>query len=329
VKIDIYKLGEYRVFESETGGLGWEAHLGFCEVQEGRCFKKGRILFIGPAENHRLGFLKGEFLDQLERCPRWLKTKYYCREPEMYYCKSGKRVTKEEMLEWTLDRDIDKEDGFFSEEPGECSNNISNGKPTEGVAFSLQRYEIIKKADGQIVWRTYAGPNTLNGGTCSILEDILFIASEQNEQYTLKKRQFLDDLQLLPKWDHTKYYCPKLPLYYCKTGNRVQEKREKRHSEIRATEKHDTSNRHKNTTLNSVHRRHFPFSPSRFQRSYITETSSAFRASGIWKWIICAILIVFLISSLSLVFLIGFRKEYHGTRHHKKIENYFNYDRDN
>jgi len=315
--------------ESETGGLGWEAHLGFCAIQEGRCSKKGSILFIGPAENHRLGFLKGEFLDQLDRCPRWLKTKYYCREPEIYYCKTGKRVAKEEMLEWTLDRDIDGRNEFFSKQPGECSNNISNEKPTEDVVFSLQRYKIIKKADGQIVWRTYAGPNTLSGGTCSIIEDILFIAWGQNEQYTLKKRQFLDDLQLLPRWDHTKYYCPRLSLYDCKTGNRLQEKREKRHSELKATEKNNTSNSYKNTTLNSVHRRHFPFSPSRFQKSYITETSAAFRTSGIWKWIFFVILIVFLISSLSFVFLIGSRKEQHGTRHHNKTKNYLNYDRDN
>jgi hypothetical protein len=300
--------------------------LGFCAVQEGRCFRKGRILFIGPAENHRLGFLKGEFLDQLDRCPRWLKTKFFCREPEIYYCKTGKRVTKEEMLDWTLDRGIDEGDEFYSKNPGEWSNNIFNGKPSEDVAFSLQRYEIIRKSDVQIIWRTYAGPNTLNGGTCSILEDILFITSGQNEQYTLKKRQFLDDLQRLPKWNHTKYYCPRLSLYDCKTENRVQEKREKRHIELMATDKHNTSNNHKNSTPHSVHRRQFAFFPSRFQESHSTETSAALRHSGIWKWIIFVIFIIILICSLSFVFLIGFKKEHHGTRHLKKTENSFIYD---
>ena len=329
MKTKIYRLGEYKIIESETGGLGWEAHLGFCEIQEGRCFKKGSILFIGPAENHRLGFLKGEFLDQLKRSPEWLKTTYYCRKLEVYHCKNGKRVTKEEMLLWMIDRGIDEGDGVYAENPGQRSNNISTRKPTEDVAFSLQRYEVIKKTDGQIVWRTYAGPNTVSGGTCLILEDILFIVSGQNEQSTLKKRQFLDDLQLLPKWDHTKYYCPKLSLYDCKTGNRLQEERKRRHSERRATEKHDISNGYRNTTSNSSRGGHVRFSPSKFEKSYISETTSLFRTSGIWKWIICTILLIFLISSLSFVFLIGFRKEHYKTRDYKKGEHSSNYHRDN
>lgn len=39
------------------------------------------------------------------------------------------------------------------------------------------------------------------------------------------KRQFLANLQKLPTWDQTRYFCPKLSLHECNTGTRVQEGR--------------------------------------------------------------------------------------------------------
>jgi hypothetical protein len=39
MKINIYKLGEYKIIESDAGELRWEAHFGLGELQEGRCFK--------------------------------------------------------------------------------------------------------------------------------------------------------------------------------------------------------------------------------------------------------------------------------------------------
>ena len=63
MKTNIYKLGEYKIIESDTGELRWEAHFGLGALQEGRCFKKGTILFIGPAESQRDGFLILEFID--------------------------------------------------------------------------------------------------------------------------------------------------------------------------------------------------------------------------------------------------------------------------
>jgi len=239
MKIDIYKLGEYKIIESDTGELRWEAHFGFAMLQEGRCFRKGTILFIGPAENERVGFLKGDFLDHIKPFPAWSETKYCCRGLEIYHCKTSKRVTKQEMLLWILDRGIDEGDSLHSEESGQRSDNISVRLAAGDVAFRLQRYEITKKANGQILWKTPAGPNTVRGGTCTVLEDILFIGQRQDTQANLIRRQFLANLQQLPKWDQTRYYSPKSSLYDCRSWNSVQEERKWWPSARRAAKKHD------------------------------------------------------------------------------------------
>jgi len=136
MKIDIYKLGEYKIIESDTGELRWEAHFGFATLQEGRCFRKGTILFIGPAENDRVGFLKGDFLDHIKQFSKWSKTKYCCRSLEIYHCRTYRRVTKQQMLLWMLDRAIDEGDRLYSEESDQRSDNISTRGARRDVAFS-------------------------------------------------------------------------------------------------------------------------------------------------------------------------------------------------
>lgn len=346
MKKNIYKLGENKIIESDTGKLRWEAHFGLGSFQEGRCFKKGTILFIGPAESQRDGFLKLEFIDHLKPFQVWLKTKYFCRGLEVYHCKTGKRVAKEEMLLWMLDRSINEGNSIYSEKPGECSNYISIMIETGDVAFRLQKFEIIKKTKGQIVWKTETGPNTVSGGNCIILEDILFIVLLQNEQTNLNKQHFLANLKQLPEWNQTKYYCPKLSLHDCKTGNSIQEEGKKWHGERRATEKHDIRNGYKNTAefkisdgiqrgifstkilpiLDSLgnpaasrgeHARFFRF---KFKKSYISKSIAIFRTSGIRKRITYTVALIFLIVTLFIAFLIGYRKAHHERGHYKKGE---------
>ena len=306
MRATFYKLGEYKIIESDTGELSWEAHFGFGALQEGRCFRKGRILFIGPAENERPGFLKGEFLDHLKPFPAWLKTEYYCRGLEVYHCKTNKRVTKAEMVLWTLNRGIDEGGRIVIEKPGHPSDNASNRRARRDGAFRLQRYEIIKKTDGQIVWKTSTGPNTVSGGTCIILEDILFIGSQQNEQSNLLKRQFLANLQQLPKWDQTKYYCPRLSLHDCKTGNRVKEERKRWPSWRRATETHDTGKGHKNST------------EFKLKKSDLSKNRATFFTHWVRKCIPCATALVLLIISLFFRYLIRHWEKLKGRWHSRK-----------
>ena len=243
--MNIYKLDRYKITEFTVGEFMWESHFGFAAVQEGRCFRKGSILFIGPAENERHGSFNREFFEHLKPFPKWLRTEYFCKGLEVYHCRSGKRVTTEEMKLWMLDRDLEAGDRPYLEKLGQRPESPPTAKTTGEVTFRLKRYEITTKANGQILWETHPGPNTVSRGTCILLDDILFIGTRQTEQSCLNKRQFLMNLRQLPKWDQTRYYCPKVSLYDCETGAGVLQTGQRSISKGRTTEIPDERNEHK------------------------------------------------------------------------------------
>jgi hypothetical protein len=347
-------LDEYKIIESGIKELRWEAHFGLGAFQEGRCFRKGSILFIGPSENVHAGFLKGEFLDELKTFPAWLKTPYYCKGYDVYYCKTGYRVTKEEMLSWMLDWGIDGGDILDSEKFEKCSDNIPGMKETEDVAFRLQRYEIVIKTTGQIIWIMPAGPNTVASGNCLVFEGILFIESRQNKQFGLSKQSFLTNLRCLPKWDQTRYYSPKLSLLDCKSGNRVLDIEKRQERKPPATKMHDTMSGYKSIAkieiLKGEKQKIFSERISAFfdslaksathfgERSrslwfkckslYLAKRIVNFRASNIRNWITYAVALIILMLSLLFTFLIGYWNEHRERSHHKKSEHGSSYHSD-
>ena len=222
MKAETYRLNECKIIESNSGILSWEAHFGFGEFQMGRCFKKGSILFIGPPENCQNGFLKAEFLDDLKKYPKWNKTKFFCNGVDVHHCKNGKRVTKEEMMLWTLGRSLGEKVEIHRDAPKIFPNSACAGKATENAVYRLQRYEIIISAGRQIIARTYSGSNSVNSGNCTILENILFIGPQQNKSSDLNKRQFIANLRQRPRWDQTDFFCKKFALHECKPGSRMQ-----------------------------------------------------------------------------------------------------------
>ena len=64
----------------------------------------------------------------------------------------------------------------------------------------------------------------------------------------MSKRQFLSNLQQLPKWDQTRYYCSKLSLHDCKTVNRLQKERKRWPDKRRTTKTHTVEKGYKNRT---------------------------------------------------------------------------------
>jgi hypothetical protein len=248
----VYRLAGYKIIEGAAGGLTWESHFGFAAGHTGKCFRKGTILFIGPTESERPGYLKRDFFDHLRQFPEWSKTKYYCRGLEVFHCITGKPATEVEMHLWGLDQRVTHErGGILSDEAGRRANSMSVRNGQKNGTFRLQKYEITKKRDDSVVWRTYAGPNIGRGGNCIILEDILFIGSGQNERFALIKRQFLSDLERLPKWDQTRYFCPRLSLHDCSRVTREQEAwkiRKRRSAEKSMTKANTIKNWYKNRT---------------------------------------------------------------------------------
>lgn len=195
-----YRLDEYKIIESNTGELTWEAHRGFGGLQKGRCFRKGGILFIGPLETDEPGFLKREFLEHLKPLPAWSKTKHYCVSFEIHHCKTHKRVTKPEMTLWMLDKN-DNGAGRWNENPD--------------AVYRLLRYELTVKPTGEILWKTPMGPTAVSSGTCIISEDILLIGPKQSIETGVSRRRFVSNLKRLPKWDQTAYYSTKISLRNC------------------------------------------------------------------------------------------------------------------
>jgi len=207
-----YRLDEYKIVESDSGDLTWETHGGFGAIQKGRCFRKGSLLFIGPAETDEPGFLKREFLEHLKTLPAWSKTRQSCKGFEIYRCMTQKPVTKPEMMLWILEPS-DHEAGSLREN-------------TEAV-YRLLRYELIMKPTGEIFWKTPTGPTAISCGTCIILEDILFIGPKQSTENSVSTRGFFPDLKRRPKWDQTTYYSTNIPLRTCspETGEPKEQKR--------------------------------------------------------------------------------------------------------
>lgn len=85
-----YQLGRYEIIEKKNGEVWWETHAGFAGLRAGKCFIEGQILFIGPHKTEEPGFLKGEFIEHLNKLPKWKKTKHYCSSYTLYNCKTNK-----------------------------------------------------------------------------------------------------------------------------------------------------------------------------------------------------------------------------------------------
>lgn len=87
-----YRLAEFKIIENTHGDLWWETHIGLGSLKTGKSFINGDILFLVPSDITGPGFLKGEFLDHLNKLPKWKKTKYYCASYKISECQSGSQI---------------------------------------------------------------------------------------------------------------------------------------------------------------------------------------------------------------------------------------------
>ncbi len=218
MKATFYRLGEYKIIEDDNGALWWEAHAGLGALVGGKCFIRGEILFIGPRESEEPGFLANEFLNQIERFPKWGKTKHCCLNYTICECRSGRKLTEEEIAAWSISQTQLTEETGFSGTPFGKGNQEQGSDSKEDVSYRLGRYEIIQKPSGQMWWKTPSGHTGLRVGKSILAGDILFMEVGETEEQGNLKHAFLERLNQLPEWRTTKYYCASCALYDCKTG---------------------------------------------------------------------------------------------------------------
>ncbi len=221
MKDTVYRLDDYKITEYDAGILHWEAHYGIGMLREGMCYLKGDILFIGPAEDQKEGFLKLEFLESFRTAASWSKTRYLCTNTEIFNCLDGKKVTRDEMLQWSLKKQREKS-------PAGISSDFYGSDTEEQVrdqSFRLQKYMITKMQGGDIIWSLHAGANITKSGSCFLLDDIIFLNPSSNSLKNLTRQQFRDDLQHLPEWKQTGYYTDRYGLLETESLNPVREEK--------------------------------------------------------------------------------------------------------
>jgi len=217
-----FRMGEFEIFLYDSGELRWQSHCGLGECREGRCFRRGDILFLGPAQSSGPGFLKLEFLDRLGRLPAWTSTRYYTSCLDIYRCRTGKSVSVEELAYRKAPPDGECAETLIRSETPAPLFQAPSKHCSEGTNYRLENYEIAKGEDGDFVWYSYVGPSTLKSGICIVLEDILFLCPSQWRPAYHSKQRFRSNLRQLPRWDQTSYFCPKFPLRECARASKLR-----------------------------------------------------------------------------------------------------------
>jgi hypothetical protein len=270
IKIEYYRLAEYKIIEGENGHMWWETHSGFCSVKTGRCFVNGSILFIENGHtSEENGFLKGDFLDQLNRLPKWKKTIYYCTGFTINKCRAD-------------------------QEKKSPSANTKFSQPTtqEDISYRLGQFEIIEKKDGKLLWKSYSGRGTIKVGKGYVDGNILFFRRGEAEKTKIIKKVFLERLFLLPTWEKTNFFCQHYTLYSCETYTICFD-----------LDENVLSSKSANNTV--VFRKRPPEIESNFKPQTATGTFTQNFLKGLWSF--CSILVLIILKMLFWISRIIFK----------------------
>jgi hypothetical protein len=132
--------------------------------------------------------------------PTWNRTIYYCFISELLNVSSGQSITKD----------------FLENYKALTGNTIP--KPITNISpgiFRLGRYQITIYDNGEVSWQTHESLNRVIGGQCVIESDVLFIDPQKYESRNQNKREFLNKLNQLPKWDKSMAWCRNYVLRPC------------------------------------------------------------------------------------------------------------------
>jgi hypothetical protein len=214
-----YRLAEFKIIENTHGDLWWETHIGLGSLKTGKGFINGDILFLVPSDITGPGFLKGEFLDHLNRLSKWKKTKYYCASYKISECQSVSQIPLAEEKGRRLRNEVGHQrHGTARKAVAKTSLKSDNTGAKDHIRYKLSRYEITEMKNGQLVWKSPGGLGSLKKGCCHIRGNILFLEAGETELSKLTNKEFLQKLKGLPDWKRTKCFCPSCTIYYCNTG---------------------------------------------------------------------------------------------------------------
>jgi hypothetical protein len=196
----VYRLGEYQIAEDEHGLLRWETHFNFGVQRSGKCYIFGNVLILGNWSHEESGYLQLEFSELLQKLPIWDKTHYYCFISELLDVSTGQSITNDFLENYkTLTRST-------------ISKILMNMSP--GI-FRLGRYQITVADNAEVLWQTYESLNRVVSGRCVIETDLLLIGPQEYDEGNQSKREFLNNLNQLPKWDKTMTWCRSSVLRTC------------------------------------------------------------------------------------------------------------------
>lgn len=212
----IYRLDEYRITEYENGLLRWENLFNFGVQRSGKCFILDNILIIGHWSHEEPGYLQLEYFEQLQKLPVWSKTRYYCYASELLDVSTGQSLTND-----FLDRYLMRTN----------SADLKSVLTLSQGTFRLGRYQITITDNGAVSWQTSEGLERVVSWPCIIESDVLFIGAQEYEERGQSKREFLNKLNQLPKWDKSMAWCRSLVLRPC-------------HVKVQQTKNPDSTNLH-------------------------------------------------------------------------------------
>jgi hypothetical protein len=189
-----FRLGEYLITDFGSGLIGWEAHHDFGGQRSGRCHQWGEVLVLGEFEEEKTGYLKGEFLDRLKTLPPWDHSRYFCQSSQLQAVGAGR----------ALDNNLLKKIGARG-----IQRKVASGRTgtDEAGPFRLGRYRITAVSDREFVWETWGDGKTIVKGNCSLESGILLLGPPQGPTREQNKREFIQHLRRLPRWQETLIWC--------------------------------------------------------------------------------------------------------------------------
>ena len=94
-KSENFQLGRYQISITTEGDTIWKSYTGMNQIVVGSVLVESDILFIGPKLCNAPEESKREFLRNLQSCPKWNRTVFWCRSKALRPVSTDKKKPKD------------------------------------------------------------------------------------------------------------------------------------------------------------------------------------------------------------------------------------------